>query len=298
MNLTKILFSILLLSTIASCNEKIDGPEIEMQILEEKNLGKDFSKLHLLKEILTDINCINSSMLGKKIVLAEEFHSEDITEILLIPYRADGLSLTSYAYSDVSSRVILFNISSIYDFTLKNTLGDSSSIKPVMTLMLLHEIGHFMIGKNGLFDSLTPVNLNLGEQKSQLEPQYLSKAKKIELTADSLAISLVKDGVKSKNTSCIFSLMDVQRILPGMQFQLAGMRMIQNFGSAQSDFLPDFSSTHPNMELRISYMNYFLFPTPERKELIDNYIYNRTSGAVHLQELAPWINQDIEKNTL
>lgn len=295
----KIWFSLAtLLVTINACKPKVDGLEIERQILTEKDLSKDRTKLSLLKEIISDINCADSSILGKKIVLAEQFHSEDTTEILLIPYSAAGMSLTSYAYSDVSTRVILFNISSIYNFTLKNTLGDSSSIKPVMTLMLLHEIGHFLIGQNGLFDSIQPMNEKLGEQKSPVEPQYLTKAKKLELKVDSLAISLLQKGVNFKNTSCIFSFMDVQRILPGMQFQLSGMRMIENFGSPQSSFLPDPSSTHPNMELRISFMNYFLYPTAERKALIDDYIYNRTSGAVHLQELAPWINQDIEKNTL
>ncbi len=39
---------------------------------------------------------------------------------------------------------------------------------------------------------------------------------------------------------------------------LSGKRTIQNFGSPQILFLPDAESSHPNLELRVAFMSYYL----------------------------------------
>ena len=56
-------------------------------------------------------------------------------------------------------------------------------------------------------------------------------------------------------------------MLPGMAFQIFGLRTLEAFGNPIKIFR-DPSPSHPNMELRVAFMNYFLYPTPERKQMI------------------------------
>ncbi len=75
------------------------------------------------------------------------------------------------------------------------------------------------------------------------------------MSADSLAIDLVRRNAQTKNQTCANIAFDIELMVPGMQFQLSGMRMIENFGARDIAFLHDPSSDHPNLELRISFMN-------------------------------------------
>jgi hypothetical protein len=101
--------------------------------------------------------------------------------------------------------------------------------------------------------------------------------------------------LKSSDYNCLNTAFDIQLLVPGMQFQLAGRRIIDNFGSNTINFLHDPTSDHPNLELRITFMNYFLFPSDSLRLMIDNYLYNRTVAPVHRQELDPRIFQGKEK---
>lgn len=274
---------------------KMDGRYVETYVLDNLNVSRDTINHQYLRLLLDEINCADSTLFGKKLVLSDNFHSKDTSEILVIPYVPSDCNYDGPAFSNVEDRFLLLNLRYIREFTIKNTLGDSSSFRPVVALTLLHEVGHFMMSKTGHFDTPCQIKTSLGEQKERTEPQFLTKIKKIELSADSLAIAIVKKGLHESKKGCVGIAMDVQRILPGMQFQMSGMRVISNFGDQRPIILFDPGNSHPNMELRITFMNYFLFPTPERRHLIDDYIYNRTVVSVHEQELAPHIFQGREK---
>jgi len=274
-----------------------DGLAIEHEILTANNLAKSFDDAPLIDELIKDINCAASTIIGKKLVLAKDFNSSDTSQILLIPFISNGKIYKSSAYSDVKNRIVLINPSYIRDFTLNNTLNDTISYKPVLELMLLHELGHFILKMSGAFDSLEnkPGSI-VGEQNySGTKPEYSTSLKRIELSADSLAIDLVKRKLNSRDYDCFGIAFDIQRIVPGMQFTLSGKRIIERFGDPNIGFLRDPSNDYPNLELRITFMNYFLFPNDSLKKMIDDYIYNRTVAPVHRQELDPRIFQGGEK---
>src|ERR1700749_1826251 len=78
-----------------------DGLSVENEILTENHLSRDFASFPVFQDILKDVNCADSVVLGKKLVFADSFHSWDTTEILLIPYISNGKTFKSSAYSDV-----------------------------------------------------------------------------------------------------------------------------------------------------------------------------------------------------
>jgi len=281
-----------------SCKQPlpVDGNLVENQIITANNLRRDFTDPDFLQSVLNDVNCADSAVLCKKIVLAEKYHSADTTEILLIPFTPKGDNYRSSAYSDVAQRFVLINPVYIRDFTLKYTLNDTGSFRPVLELMLLHEMGHFLLRKTGAFDVVSnSPGSGLGQQKDNNQPEYLTSVKKVEMSADSLAIDMVKRKLNPKNRACLDIAFSIERIVPGMQFMLAGRRAIDHFGAPDEGFLHEPSNDHPNLELRITFMNYFLFPGDSLKAMIDNYLYDRTVAPVHRQEFDPKIFQGQEK---
>jgi len=273
-------------------NYTVDGDIIENQIITANNLRRDFTDPEFLQSVLDEVNCADSALLGKKIVLAGNYHSKDTTEILLIPFSPKGENYRSSAYSDIANRFILINPTYIKEFTLKNTLNDTASYRPVLQLMLLHEVGHFILHKAGSFDAVSAINSHgLGEQLDETQPEFLTSEKKVEMSADSLAIEMVKQRLRSGSDKCLDIAFSIERIVPGMQFMLAGTRIINDFGKPNKGYLRDPSNDHPNLELRITFMNYFLFPGDSLKQVIDDYLYARTIEPVHRQEFSPHIFQ-------
>lgn len=287
----------LLLASCTDNNRPADGFSVESQILSNHNLSKDYSDTAVFLNLVKDINCADSTVLGKRLVLANHYHSWDTTEILLIPYIPNGQMFKSSAYSDIDNRFVLINPTYIHEFAIKNTLNDTTAYIPLLELMVLHEIGHFILKRPGAFDKLESMSVEtLGQQEhNDTQPEYITTAKKLELSADSLAIDLVRRKLKSTDYGCLNIAFDVERVLPGMQFQLSGTRIITDFGRQTPVFLHDPSNDHPNMELRVTFMNYFLFPNESLRQMIEEYIYNRTVAPVHRQEFDPRIYQGKEK---
>ena len=296
MNWIRLTVAAIILLSACRAHSGADGREFETQVLASYDLRKDYSSLSLLQEIAALVNCADSAILGKRLVFAPDFHSADTGQILLIPYVPNGKSFRSSAYSDINNRFVLINPSYIREFTLNNTLNDTISFKPVLELMLLHEMGHFILRKEGAFDAINSGPRGMtGQQPDNTQPEFLTSLKKVELSADSIAIDLVEKASKSKRDSCLNIAFDVELILPGMQYQLSGRRMIDRFGSPDVGFLHDPSNDHPNLELRVTFMNYFLYPNDTLRQMIDNYLYNRTIAPVHRQESDPRIFQGQEK---
>jgi hypothetical protein len=286
---------ILVLFTGCRRNYAVDGNDIQRQVLATNDLSDDTNSNQELRQILAQINCMISTIYKKRLVLADEYSSGDTTQILVIPFDSNRKQLRSDAFSDIANRLIVVNPSYIKEFTIKNTLGDSSSYRPVIELMLLHEIGHFRLGKEGAFDRIADSSAGIGQQLSNSQPEYITTIKKIEMSADSLAIDMVKRTLKPTNKLCLEIAFDVERVVPGMQFQLSGRRIIDGFGRTDVNYLHDPSTDHPNLELRVTFMNYFLYPSDSLRNMINDYLYNRTVVPIHRQEFDPEINQDQEK---
>lgn len=275
---------------------KIDGKEFENRVLLTNNLSEDYSFKDMLISAIEDVNCAAPVLINKKIVLANKYSSSDTSQILIIPFSPNGESFKSSAYSDVKSHYILINTGYIKEFAIRNTLNDTTSFKPLLELMILHELGHFILQKTGSFDAISDSgNFKLGEQKSNSQPEYITSEKKIEMEADSLAVTMIRKNL-AKNNKCFDINFNVELLIPTMQFQMSGRRMIDNFGVRDIHFLHDPSNSHPNMELRITFMNYFLYPNDSLKQLIDDYLYNRTVRPVQDQLIDPVIYQGLKKN--
>ncbi|PSL26364.1 hypothetical protein [Chitinophaga ginsengisoli] len=291
--------SLIAIWMIIACNgnvAKIDGKEVENAVLTANDLSKDYSFESMLDSVIEDVNCAVFPIVNKKIVFQDKYASMDTSQILVIPFSPNGKNFKSSAYSNIKSRYILINPGYIKEFAMKNTLNDATSVKPLLELMILHEIGHFILQRTGAFDAINDGDsTQLGEQQSNLEPEFITSEKKVELEADSLAIVMVRKQ-KVNKYDCLNVEFNIELLVPAMQFQMSGKRMIDNFGASDIGFLHDPNSSHPNMELRITFMNYFLYPTATLKGLIDDYIYNRTVRPVHNQLLDPRIYQGLEKH--
>ncbi len=173
------------------------------------------------------------------------------------------------------------------------TLGGKDGFETILSLVLLHELGHFAINQNVGFEMTTEKTVLHGQLPT--EPEDMTSLKKVELRVDSLAVKWVAAVGLNPSAQCSSVCMDIQLLVPSMSFMLAGRRMIDDFGNPNIDFLMDSGFSHPNLELRITFMDYYLNPTPKKKEQIDYYIYKRTVEPIHNQELDPRIFQGQEK---
>ncbi len=291
----KISALVLVLIFCWACKNTINGSDFERDVLEQSDLIRDASHDSSIAKVVSQINCIANTHLKRKLVFSDEFDPNDKGLILVIPFRTVVNGYKSSAYSDVDNHFILINPGAILDFTKRNTLSDSTSLPGVMGLMFLHEFGHFALGKKGFYDNIEEKPSALGELRSNTQPEILTANKRIELSADSLAVHFIKTSVLSKETDCFNIAFETETILPGLEFMLFGKRTIENFGSPSAKLLHDPSSSHPNLELRIAFMNYFLTGLPEKRQMIDDYLYEREVATVHRQETDPRIYQGDHK---
>lgn len=284
----------------AACSSKPDkaaeASAYEAAVLEAYSGRKDSTAIQTLQEALEGLDCITAAEYNRRLVLAHQY-TADSSQILVIPFSPNLSNRKSCAYSNVGKRFILLNTAMIRDFTGRYTTNDSTDLRSVMAFVLLHEIGHFALGKEGAFDDIKPSASKTGEADFGTTPQYLTADKRVELAADSIGVACVKKHrTDTKAMDCYGTASAVEIILPGIQFRLFGDRLLGNFGSATPKLLKDPSNTHPNMELRVAFMNYYLAGLPEQRQMIDDYLYAREVEPVHRQELDPRIFQGKEKH--
>ena len=279
------------------CSEKKPtGQEYASEVLSQLGIYQDTTDNNILTHVMAEVNCLSAEVGGKRVVLEDKFIYGDTNLILLIPYSTMLKDLSSPAFSEISNHYIIINPTFIRKFAKESLLNDTTGLPALFKLILLHELGHFKLGFNGAYDApeIKRNNLNLGEQKMDTEPEYLTTVKRREMSVDSMAILMVKKGLSSKDMNCLSPALDVEIMLPGMSFQLFGIRLLDQFGQPNK-ILRDPSPSHPNMELRVAFMNYFLMPNDQLKEMIDDYLYNREVAPVHQQEIDPRIYQGTEK---
>jgi hypothetical protein len=279
-----------------SCKDKKSsyGKEFETSILSAHGFARDIMYDSLFASTLHELNCL-ARQNGKRLVFAKDFKQDNDSLIMVVPIRSPYANTTSSAYSDVENQVILIDPKYLIDFASKSLLSDSTNWGPITCLILIHELGHFKLNHVGAFDSIKQVAATeLGEQTLDTEPEYLTANKQLELKVDSTACQMIKDLTRFKEMDCFNVSADLQRILPGMQFELFGQFASLSTGKVR--MLRDPSPSHPNMELRITFMNYYLFNNPQSKQLIDDYLYEREVAPIERQQTAPYINQDAVKN--
>ena len=136
---------LLAFSLLSDCKPHylFDGPEVQQEVLSKYDLLGDSKYNAEFKQVIDEVNCICKAVLRKRLVVASNFHSGDTTEILLIPFSSIGRQFSSGAYSNISNHFILLNPAYIKEFTVQNTLNGPISFRPVIEIILLHELAHF-----------------------------------------------------------------------------------------------------------------------------------------------------------
>jgi hypothetical protein len=292
------LASIVILSLLQACSQKQKGPEVAQGYLRDRNLVADHTIDSLLIEIIPEIQCIASGMTQKQLVLADSFDNADTNMILILPFRRSGATGQSSGFTDLSSNTIFICPPQIREFIRDNSLSGSDDIKGYLGIILLHELGHFVLGQPGKFDESALNDSTTERRTGQIdmgtEPQLLTRDKKIELRVDSVAIEMLRDAIGRNEPPCFNICIPIQLAIAGAEFMLFGKRLIKDFG-APYHIIKDQAWSHPNIELRLAFMNYYLNPSPEKKAMIDQYLYDREIAPIERQSTDPRIYQGNEK---
>lgn len=295
----KNLISFLILACLLSgCKSKKSGKDLVEAYLIEKNFVADHTIDEKLKELLPEVNCVVKSFTTKHFVTAEDFDKADTNQILLISFRKKNGIGTASGFSDLGHHIVFICPPQIKEFVHANSLSDTADIAGYLGIILLHEAGHFIAGIPGNFDEVANANQSktkLGEQDMGTDPVYITVNKRLELKVDSLAIEMVKKGIKLSDKGCFNCSMNIQLAVNGAEFMIFGKRIVSNFGSPAPNQLKDQSWTHPNLELRLAFMNYYLNPNYEKRKQIDDYLYEREIAPINRQMTDPRIYQGNEK---
>jgi hypothetical protein len=104
-------------------------------------------------------------------------------------------------------------------------------------------------------------------------------SKGLELAADRFVAEQIRTGVKEIFPSTrMLPASSLAMRLSAMSFNLAGSRLIDNFGASATNpasVFWDVSYTHHNTELRILIMNHEVSPTAQSKQLLDAFLLDR-----------------------
>ena len=294
-------YSLIIAATLllAGCTNKVSNKEMAANYLSEKGYVADHTMDKELTEVLDGINILAKQYLNKKFVTTANYHPGDTSQILITPFRKKNGTGTNSGFSVIEKRLVFICPLQIKDFVASNSLSDTAAIKGYLGIILLHELCHFALDVSGSFDEDEQENqeqkLQLGEQDMGTEPEIMTTQKRLELRVDSLAVELVKKGIKITDGNSFGICMDIQLAINGAEFMLFGKRLLENFGSTTPTLIRDKNRTHPNIELRLAFMNYHLNPTVEKQHQIDDYLYQREIEPIHRQETDPRIYQGREK---
>jgi len=286
-------FIFISLLTFASCSNTLTNKDIANDYLAEKGLVADHTIDGSLIEVIDGINILAKQNLNKQFVLEGKYNPTDSNQILIVPYRKKTGKETVSAFSSIENRLVFISPLKIKEFVESNSLSESADILGYLGIVLLHELSHFTLGISGSFDETSyESESHLGEQNMNTEPILMTSQKRLELKVDSFAIELIKKGVKVTEGNCFSICLSMQLAISGAEFMLFGKRLIENFGTLTPKMIRDKNWTHPNLELRLAFMNFYLNPTSEKQYQIDDYLYQREVEPVHRQENDPRIFQD------
>ena len=285
---------------LSSCSPKTDNRKIASEYLAENGYVSDNTIDQKLTETIEAINILAKKNLNKYFVLDnKKYNPFDTSQILIVPFRKSNGTGTKSGFSVIEKRLVFICPLQIKEFVFSNSLSDTADISGYLGIILLHELSHYALGVSGSFDenkeNKQVGKSQLGDQNMWTEPEILTAQKRLELKVDSLAVEMVKQGIKITDGNCFNVCMSIQLAINGAEFMLFGKRIIENFGSKIPKLIRDKNWTHPNLELRLAFMNYYLNPTLEKQIQINDYLYQREVEPIHRQETDPRIYQGERK---
>lgn len=279
----------LVLLCVCCKEEKQRGEERARSYLALKTYVADHTVSDTIKLLLPQLNQIAKQFTHLYFVDEDGYDAADSNQILLIPFRKKNEIGVSSGYSDIGHRIVFICPPQINEFVRSNSFSDTFSISGYLGIILLHEIGHFITKIPGSFDECDDSTFDTS-QKYNKDPIYMTSIKKKELKVDSVAIEMVKTGLKSSDAFCFNSCMDMQLAIVNAEFMLKTKRNLENFGHFQ-DYNPyllkDKTWTHPNLELRIAFMSYYLNPSEEKLSQLNEYLFQREIAPLIKYPLVP-----------
>lgn len=292
----------ILLFLISSCtrkDEKQNSSTIALNYLNEKGYVEDHTTDAEIEKIIDGLNILTRQNAKKYFTLASNYKTNDANQILIVPFRKKSQGATPTAFSSIQDNLVFICPLQIKEFVLKNSISDSTDITGYLGLILLHELGHFSLKISGSFDESILSDrgeiATIGEQDLGTDPVVLNLQKRLELKIDSLAVESIRKGIKIMEGTCSGTCFSIEFAITNAQFNFMGRRIIKNFGTAKGKTILDESWTHPNLELRLAFMNYYLNPTIEQWNQINDYLYQREIAPILLQETDPRIFQGRKK---
>ncbi len=255
-----------------SCDRKIKGDQYESNIVKQlgvRNYEFDTTFIELLPQINELMKEVGSDL---EIKLSNDFNYQSKEEILLIPLTPYSKQIS--ASSNIDYRFILLNPDYINTIMYEIML-DTDVFKDIILLLIIHELCHFELGKSGQFDELIALSIN---EKSSLNADNYSnfnESKLLELKVDSLAVSYIQKASISNNKKASSIANSLKKQLGILEASVAIDRITNFYGTANFNVLNDLSKTHPNFELRLAFMNYYLNPLESKKRMLDKFIEER-----------------------
>jgi len=255
-----------------SCDRKIKGEEYESDIVRQlgvRNHEFDTSFIELLPQINELMKEVGSDL---KIKLSSDFDFQRKEEILLIPLIPFSKNIS--ASSNIGCRFILINPDYINTIIYEIML-DPDVFKEIVLLIIIHELCHFEMGKSGKFDEIITESINGNRILNADNYPNFNESKLLELKVDSLAVSYIQKASKSKNKTVFSICNSLKKQLGILEASVAIDRITNFYGTPNFNVLNDLSKTHPNFELRIAFMNYYINPTESKKKMIDKFLEER-----------------------
>jgi hypothetical protein len=284
---------IFFLAVFVSCSPRPTNKEISTNYLIENGFIPDHTIDKKLNDVIKGINLLARNKLNKEFVLDQDYNPSDSNQILVVPFRRKMEIGTVSAFSSIKDRLVFISPLQIKKFVESNSLNDNADISGYLGIILLHELSHFSLRISGSYDETSgepeEQESKIGGQNMGTEPILMTSKKRLELKVDSLAVELVKSGIKVTDGDCFHTCLNIELAINGAEFMLFGKRLIENFGTTTPKMIRDNSWTHPNLELRLAFMNFYLNPTLEKQRQIDDYLYEREVEPVHRQEINPLI---------
>jgi hypothetical protein len=265
-----IVLILLWICLFSSCKKSISAIEYEKEIL--KVYGTKSTEFDtVLNELLPQLNALMKNS-HKRLMIVDKFNPDSSNHILLIPLIP--FSNTISASSDLNNRFILINPEYVNSIAYE-TMLDPDAIKDILSIILLHEVCHFYLNKPGKFDDIIDTQKTDSSKASNNTLFDLTPLKMLELSVDSLAICIINKNLISKDTVCAHIARSLRRTLPILEGSILVDRILNVIGTPEENLLKDLSKTHPNFELRVAFMNYYLNPNPHKKVMLENYLKNR-----------------------
>lgn len=262
---------LVILSILFSCKGSTKGSEYEAEILE--HFGVRSSEYDsILSAIIPQINLLlKEGGSDQQLELSADFQYNNINEILLIPIVPFVNNIS--ASSNIENRFILINPNYVNNI-IYEVLLDPDGIKDIFSIILIHEMCHFELNTQGMFDEFVD-NSKLKPNEIPNHFLNINSLKVLELKVDSLAISHINNGLKSQNINCSNFSNSLKKQLPILEGTVFANRLMNNYGTPDFNLLTDLSKSHPNFELRLAFMNYYLNPTDQKKKMLEIFIKER-----------------------